>query len=93
METNLKLFQLFDQQGFRLFQFTNLGVAMVTVLSITEPALLKCFVLSCGTAQVVGGKGQKCTFCKSQSLISIANRLGVPTVPLLAIFRGMQKSI
>lgn len=66
---------------------------MVTVLSITEPALLKCFVLSCGVVQEVGRKGQKCTFCKSQSLISIANQLGVSTVLLLAIFRGMQKSM
>ena len=66
---------------------------MVTVLNITEAALLKCFVLSCGTAQVVGGEGQKCTFCKSQSLISKASELGVSTVLLLAIFRGMQKSM
>lgn len=71
---------VFDKQGFRIFQFTTLVVVTVTVFSITEPALLKRFVLSCVIAQVVRRKGQKCTFCKSQSLISIANRLGVSTV-------------
>lgn len=67
---------------------------MVTVLSITEPAIFKCFVLSCGIAQVVGTKGQKYTFCKSQSLITDFYSELTESVnsALLAIFRGMQKS-